>query len=256
MSHISMTSTLAKTPCFGILRGETLPTSSQRRESQLQTFLRRRRLRKLRGEATLTTGTPILVCGNGPGVVNIPDQLLFLLPVFAMNLWPVHHRMAPEHWTAWDTWSLVEVLPILRPQTKIHLNKRIKAYHKNTFGEDSTYDINWWVEKTPVPGIPYNKDTGLVFTTTSHAAVYRSYTLGYNPIFLAGFDCTKGILHDNPHFYDPDKPAEYHPGWDSEMSSIAKFLDARGVEFLNISSPTAAHMSPRGSMEAVLERYS
>lgn len=255
MFHTSTMSTLARTRCSGILRGATLPTSSERRESQLQTYLRRRRLRKLREGTTTMSGNPILVCGNGPGVINIPDKLLFTMSIFAMNLWPIHHRIAPEHWTAWDTWSLVEALPSLRKSTSIHLNKRIVPYYQNTFGEKE-YDINWWVEKTPIPGVPYNKDTGLVFTTTAHAAVYRSYTLGYSPIFLAGFDCTKGLLHDNPHFYNPDKPAEYHPGWDSEMSAIAKFLDARGVEFLNISSPTAAHMVPRGSMEATLARFS
>ena len=128
-------------------------------------------------------------------------------------------------------------------------------YYRNTFQEDD-FEVNWWTEETPIPGIPFNKDTGVVFTTTAHGAVYRSYALGYNPIFLTGFDCTKGILHDNRHFYgDQDKPVEYHPGWDSEMSALGKFLDARGVEFLNISTPTAAHMTPRGSMEAIIARY-
>jgi len=79
--------------------------------------------------------------------------------------------------------------------------------------------------------------------------------LGYGPIFLAGFDCTTGNNHENPHFYDPDRWAEYNPGWDSEMSSLGKFLDARGIEFLNVSSPTAAHMTPRGSMESLIERF-
>ena len=203
----------------------------------------------------MTSLNPILVVGNGPGVINIPDKLLFTMPIFAMNLWPVHHPIVPEHWTAWDTWSLIEALPALRGSTSVHLNDRIKPYYKGTFKEDQ-YDINWWAEKTPVPAIPFNKDTGLVFTTTDHAAVYRSYTLGYSPIFLAGFDCTKGVLHDNPHFYNPGGWAEYHPGWDSEMSSLGKFLDARGVEFLNISSPTAAHMTPRGNMESVIARFS
>jgi hypothetical protein len=149
----------------------------------------------------------------------------------------------------------VDALPKISGETRIHLNKRIFPYYKNTFGEGE-YSVEWWTDFTHIPGVPQNPKTGLVFTTTTHAAVWRAYMLGYDPIYILGFDCTKGYLHDNPHWYGVQgKYAEYHPGWDIEMAAIIKELNTKGIEVLNLSSPTTATATPKGVLEDVLERF-
>jgi hypothetical protein len=178
------------------------------------------------------------------------------MPVFAVNRFINNHHITPEHWTAWDTWSLVECMPIAAEKgAEIHINKRTWNYVKNT-PELKDIPINWWTDFAAI-GIPRNIDTGMVFVGSTHAAAWRAHLLGYEELFLVGFDCTVGIepLHDNNHFYGQGKQEIYARSWDEQMSYIARALEAQGKLLWNLSDPSAARITPRASMESVLERF-
>lgn len=204
------------------------------------------------------TSKPILIAGCGPSIKNVPDDLWFRIPVFGINRFVVEHYITPEYWTAWDTWPLVECMPVAAKKgSKIYLNKRIKNYYVNTFKDDK-YPINWWQEYSGPAGIPINEKTGLVFLTTTHAAVWKAYALGFTEIYIVGFDCTIGIqpLHDNNHFYGDGKAETYAQMWDEQMATIARHIESTGGLVQNLSIPSKAVMTPRGTVEGVLARYS
>jgi hypothetical protein len=206
----------------------------------------------------VNTSRPIIIAGCGPSISNVPEKLWFTLPVFAVNRFIAEHHITPEYWTGWDTWSLIECLPIAQSKgSNIHLNKRIWNYYRNTF-PPGEYDVEWWTDHTRVPGVPTNEQTGLVFIGTTHAALWRAHMLGYNEFYIVGFDCTIGIepVHDNNHFYGGGKAEVYAQSWDEQMAAIAKYLESCGKEVWNISKPTSARITPMMPMEAVLERYS
>jgi len=198
---------------------------------------------------------PVLIAGCGPSILNVPYDLWFAMPVIGVNRFPAEHAITPEYWTAWDTWSLVEMLPIVSERkSKIYLNKRIFEYYNNTF-KDEDYDINWWTDMSGPPGIPTNPKTGLVFTTTTHAAVWLGHRLGFDAIFIVGFDCTQGYLHNNHHFYGEPVDSKYNPKWDTQMGDIAVYLENMGTFVVNLSSPTKACSVPWARAEDIIERY-
>lgn len=204
----------------------------------------------------MSTSRPILIAGCGPSILNVPDKLWFSMPVFAVNRFVTEHYITPEYWTAWDTWSLVECLPVAAQKgAKIHLNERVRPYFKNT-PELHSYPVTWWQDATPI-GVPRNINTGMVFIGSTHAALWRAHMLGFDEFYIVGFDCTIGIdpVHDNNHFYGQGKNEIYARAWDEQMSYIARALEAAGKIVWNISEPSAARITPRASMESVLERF-
>lgn len=201
---------------------------------------------------------PIIIAGCGPSIENVPNELWFKFPVFAVNRFVVEHHIAPEYWTAWDTWSLVECLPVAqKKKCQIHLNRRIFSYFKNTF-PPGEIDVEWWTDYAAPAGMSINSHTGMIFVGSTHAALWRAHMLGFDEFYIVGFDCTLGIapVHDNNHFYGKGKAEVYAQSWDAEMATIARHLESFGKEVWNISEPTSARMVPRMSAEAVLERYS
>lgn len=180
----------------------------------------------------------IIVAGNGPGLNEIPDRFLLSRPLFALNVFHLHHPVVPTYWTAWDSWSLAEALPTIHNSTTVMLNDRLRDPYKNT-KVMKPIGVRWWSYLPRVEGVARNFNTGVVFQTSLHAAVFLSALMGFNQIYVVGFDCTQGPLHDNPHFYNPDKPAEYNEAWDIEMGYIAEHFKA-STQILNLSTTTQA----------------
>lgn len=198
----------------------------------------------------LRIGETIIVAGNGPSISNVPDEFLKKYPLFCVNRWPSAHHLGATYWTAWDTWSLVENLPMAQSKNMtVFLNKRIWEYYRNTFDirDDS---IVWYTTTGPI-GVPVNPKTGAVFIGTTHAAVWLSYLMGYKKILLVGFNCTIGIdpIHNNPHFYDEDKLAVYAEDWDMQMAAIATWLDDNDVDLVNLTDPTESKLIRQGNID-------
>jgi hypothetical protein len=137
------------------------------------------------------------------------------------------------------------------------LNRRIRESYRGIVGVPEEVDqrVEWWSDFSPVPGVPRNLRSGLIFTTTLHAAAWISHRLSYNPILLVGFDCTQGRLHDNPHWYDEGRTGKYNPRWDSQMGCMADYFKSIGTELYNISPVTEATITPHMSMEEAIARY-
>lgn len=184
----------------------------------------------------------IICAGNGPGLSEIPDRFLLSRPLFALNVFSSHHPVVPTYWTAWDSWSLAEALPIQHDSTTIMLNERLREPFRNTKLKE-TPKVIWWSHLGEVKGIPRNFDTGIVLQTSLHASVFLAAKMGFRQIYVVGFDCTQGPKHNNPHFYNPDLPAEYNEAWDIQMGQIAEHFK-RTTEIINLSVNTRASRLP------------
>lgn len=175
----------------------------------------------------------IICAGNGPGLNEIPDRFLLSRPLFALNLFHIHHPVVPTYWTAWDSWSLAEALPKIHNSTVVMLNERLRVPYRNTQVK-KPLGVRWWSHLGQLKEIPRNFNTGVVLQTSLHASVLLAALMGFNQIYVVGFDCTEGPKHDNPHFYNPDKPAVYNEAWDIEMGHIAEHFK-RSTEIINLS---------------------
>jgi hypothetical protein len=180
----------------------------------------------------------IIVAGNGPGLNGIPDRFLLSRPLFALNVFHLHHPVVPDYWTAWDSWSLAEALPAIYPTTRVLLNERLREPFRNTQLKE-TPKVEWWSYLPEIKNVPRNFNSGVVVKTSLHAAVILAALMGFEQIYVVGFDCTQGPMHDNPHFYNPDKPAVYNEEWDLQMGYIAEHFKS-STQILNLSAVTQA----------------
>lgn len=141
---------------------------------------------------------------------------------------------------------------------QLHIDK-VKAGRRFTqYGGD---DEKAWAKSVGLEAVQSVTASGLglecIHTNGNSGAqaINLVYLLGYNPVYLLGFDMqwTGGKSHffgDHPRGLRNTNPQVHIP----KFNELASDLASRGIEVINCSRETALHQFKRESLEKVLER--
>lgn len=191
------------------------------------------------------------VAGNGPTINQYPRDFLESRPLFAVNYFPLYHKVQPTFWTCWDTSPYEDMLPLAieRGITCI-INPKDKKYFANKqLPEPYVY---WWRNEEKHDGFGFTSTHGVTYTSSIHwAAQIALFLLGFDTILVLGFDCSTGSgtyqgrgIGALPHFYDPkpDAQTRYQAKWDQQWIDMREKYERenRGWTLRNLSTGSKA----------------
>lgn len=197
----------------------------------------------------------IFIMGNGPSLNAVPEDFLLSKPRFAINYFPLYHKVKPTFWTCWDTSPLADMLPIaIERGIDCIVNPKDKHWFEQR-GVPEPY-VYWWKNEEKHQGFGFTSTHGVTYTSSIHwAAQIALYLLGFDTLLVVGFDCStaSGTYEGRgigalPHFYDPkpDVQTRYQTKWDTQWRDMI-------TKYHNEGKPWEIHNLSVGSKAKVFK---
>lgn len=190
----------------------------------------------------------VICAGNGPSLNRIPREFLNEYPLFVVNHWPVWTDQLFNYWVGTDR-DHMEVALTVKTSPAFVPSRYERLFDQR--GDDHSHLYSLYLE-SHVPGVPWHKPFGAMFSTTLLSAAALAFEMGAHTVLLVGFDCTwsPGKHHGDgitgtPHWYDPNKTGGRVEIWDRQAGMLAHYVQATGRRLINLSDPTACRSLTR-----------